>query len=84
MSRVDGVLYTEHTARVRHMCSACQDPIEPGERYVKAALPPLVDPNHDPRWWTMKVHGRSLYDCPTYQPALPADPVASAVVERMP
>lgn len=30
-------------ATIEHECAECTDPIEPGERYMRAALPPTVE-----------------------------------------
>lgn len=60
-------LYTAHTARKQHQClHECGDPIEPGTRYLRSALPPWTDPNESARWWYGAVHGLSFYDCPRY------------------
>lgn len=85
MPRVDGVLYTERRARKQHTCELrCGYPIEPGETYAVAALPPHVDPNSMPHWWTMKIHGRSGDSCPAYNPGLPEDPIAADLAMRLP
>lgn len=34
----------------------CERPIEPGELYVRATLPPFADPNSGPGWWTIRYH----------------------------
>lgn len=51
-------------ARRRYPCEwefhtegeVCRRPIEPGERYVRASLPPGVEPNYGDSWWTMRYH----------------------------
>lgn len=74
-----GSLHTEHTARKTHHCEwDCGSPIAAGTRYVRAALPPMVDPNSSPHWWTMRAHGATLYDCPTYGGPGPVDPRVEA------
>lgn len=31
---------TEHAARKQHQCSACPEPIKPGQRYLRHYFPP--------------------------------------------
>ena len=62
-------LHTELTARMTHRCDwECGAPIRPGQRYVRAALPPGAEPNEGPRWWISRLHGHVREDCPTYVP----------------
>lgn len=62
-----GALHTEHVAKKQHHCGwDCGDPIEPGARYIRSAMPPHVEPNESDHWWTHALHGLTLYDCPVY------------------
>lgn len=63
-----GALHVDRVARKQHHCGwDCGDPIEPGQRYIRSAMPPWTEPNESPHWWTAALHGASLYDCPTYK-----------------
>lgn len=74
-----GSLHTKQTARKRHRCGwECGSPIEPGTVYIRSAMPPRTDVNTSPHWWTMPLHGATLYDCPTYAGPGPADPRVEA------
>jgi hypothetical protein len=53
---VDGALLTIRTARKRHRCGRCRDPIEPGERYEDVRVPPWRAGNESPFWWRGKQH----------------------------
>jgi hypothetical protein len=57
-------LYTERRARKAHRCTRCRTWIQPGETYVRAALPPRSDPFNSDHWWTDVAHGRYPADCP--------------------
>lgn len=63
----DGVLRVERVARKRHHCDwDCEQPIEPGTRYVRWSLPPGSDLGNT-GWWSLAGHGHSLHDCPRYR-----------------
>lgn len=57
-------LKSEHVARQRFKCEwpyhtpgeQCDRMIEPGDRYVRASLPPGAEPNEGTGWWTMRYH----------------------------
>ena len=57
-------LKTVAKARRRYPCEwahhtpgeECHRMIEPGELYVRAALPPGMEPNYGDHWWTMRYH----------------------------
>lgn len=58
-------LHREATARKRYRCGfECGQPIEPGTRYVRSAIPPRTEPNDSDRWWSHALHGRTFQDCP--------------------
>ena len=45
------------TARTRHACDDCSQPIEPGEKYELLTVPPHRMPEYDvPRWLTWRAH----------------------------
>lgn len=50
-------LRTYRTARRARRCDmhGCRRTIQPGHRYLRASLPPLVDPNSSEHWWTLHV-----------------------------
>ncbi|MFE9382319.1 hypothetical protein ACFYMO_03645 [Streptomyces sp. NPDC007025] len=50
-------LRTYRTARTAKRCNMhlCHTRIQPGDRYLRASLPPLVDPNSSEHWWSMNV-----------------------------
>lgn len=58
-------LLTWRTARKRHRCEFCREPIEPGERYVSAALPPNTDVGNV-GWWHSASHGENGHACEKY------------------
>jgi hypothetical protein len=63
-----GALHVERTAVKRHICGwDCGYPIEPGERYIRSAMPPWTEPNESDHWWTHAIHGPTFYDCPPYR-----------------
>jgi len=61
---VSDALRTTRRARKRYRCEwefhtpgeVCRRFIEPGELYVRAALPPGMEPNYGGGWWTMRYH----------------------------
>jgi hypothetical protein len=45
------------TARKRHICNDCEQPIEPGEKYELAVFPPHRVQEYDvDRWLTWRTH----------------------------
>lgn len=54
-----GALRTYRTARTAKRCDMhlCFNRIQPGERYLRTSLPPLVDVNSSEHWWSMNICG---------------------------
>jgi hypothetical protein len=53
------------TARKPHRCEFCREVIQPGERYVTAALPPDSDIGNR-TWMHSASHGEDSDGCPSY------------------
>lgn len=60
-------LRTTQRASRRYLCEwpyhtdgeVCRRPIEPGELYVRASLPPGAEPNYGEGWWMMRYHAEA-------------------------
>ncbi|WP_327223092.1 hypothetical protein OG229_02790 [Streptomyces platensis] len=50
-------LRSYRTARTAKRCSmhGCRRTIQPGDRYLRTSLPPLVDANSSEHWWSLNV-----------------------------
>jgi hypothetical protein len=50
-------LRTYRTARTAKRCNmhGCRGRIQPGDRYLRASLPPLVEPNASEHWWSLNI-----------------------------
>ncbi|MGW2920322.1 hypothetical protein ACWDBF_21025 [Streptomyces angustmyceticus] len=57
-------LRSYRTARTTKRCSmhGCRRTIQPGDRYLRTSLPPLVDPNSSEHWWSLNVCTECMRD----------------------
>jgi hypothetical protein len=53
----------ERTARKQHECFRCPHPIQPGERYMRQALPPHDNDIGNEHWWVLCAHLDDNYLC---------------------
>lgn len=60
-------MITKATARKRYPCTwDCGSHIEPGQPYIRWALPPWTDGNDDDHWTSGTAHGQRPEECPTF------------------
>lgn len=57
-------LRSYRTARTAKRCGmhGCHRAIQPGDRYLRTSLPPLVDPNSSEHWWSLNVCTECMRD----------------------
>lgn len=70
-------LHTYRTARTHKRCNSdsyrCRRTIQPGDRYLRASLPPMADPNSSKHWWSMNVCSECMTPADREKAGLPAE-----------